>query len=168
MIGKPPEQVIGQDISTIMYPDGEAVPCHVCAARRERRDANIIVEKDHADNPVGRPIELTLRVIRDAHSEPAGILMGIRDLTRQRQIEAQLPQHRDHLEELVQQRTAALESVNRELESFSYSVSHDLRAPLRSIDGSSHTLLEDYHAVLDGTGRATRNGYARPASAWGS
>jgi len=57
----------------------------------------------------------------------------------------------------LEQNAAALEAVNRELESFSYSVSHDLRAPLRGIDGFSLALLEDYDEILDEQGKGYLN-----------
>ena len=69
------------------------------------------------------------------------------------------------LEERVKLRTAELEATNRELEAFSYSVSHDLRSPLRTIDGFSLALEEDYAGLVDATGvdyiRRVRNGVQR-------
>src|SRR4029077_20510830 len=65
----------------------------------------------------------------------------------------ELRRYRSRLETLVEERTTARTAINRELEAFSYSVSHDLRAPLLAFDGLSKTMLEDYGDQLDERGK---------------
>lgn len=70
------------------------------------------------------------------------------DITKNKEEELELLRHRENLEKIVNERTAQLKESNEELKAFSYSVSHDLRAPLRSINNFSATLLEDYSEEL--------------------
>jgi PAS domain S-box-containing protein len=93
------------------------------------------------------PIEISLSPLETE----GGLLVSaaIRDVTQRKRMEEDVQK----LNEDLRQRAAQLEAANKELEAFSYSVSHDLRAPLRSIDGFSHVLLEDYGDQLPDEGR---------------
>jgi PAS domain S-box-containing protein len=75
------------------------------------------------------------------------------DITDRKRAEDKVHLLNAELETRVRERTSELETSTRELDAFAYSVSHDLRAPLRSLNGYSEVLLEDYAEVLDETGR---------------
>ena len=97
---------------------------------------------------------------RSPQGEVIGFTKVLRDLTEQKQMEQelqdsrrQLQRHADELEQRVQERTARLHETISELEAFSYSVSHELRAPLLAMQGYSHFLLEDCGEKLEATGR---------------
>ncbi len=82
------------------------------------------------------------------------ILSFLVDITARKRAEEALAQANAGLEERVRNRTSELLAANRELEAFAYSVSHDLRTPLRTLDGFSHILLADYGERLDEEGRS--------------
>jgi PAS domain S-box-containing protein len=82
-----------------------------------------------------------------------GITVFFQDVTARKTAERKREQMQQELERRVQLRTADLQATMGELEAFSYSVSHDLRAPLRSLDGFSQALLEDYGDKLDFDGK---------------
>ena len=80
------------------------------------------------------------------------ILAVVRDIKERKANELELEAYREHLEEIVARRTAEVKAKNTELETFTYSVSHDLKAPLRGIDGYSRLLEEEYANKLDEEG----------------
>jgi PAS domain S-box-containing protein len=82
-----------------------------------------------------------------------GVFAAARDVTERNRAEEALRRAHDELEIRVRERTAQLEALNRELEGFSYSVAHDLRAPLRAIDGFAQMLVEDYDRTLGTEGK---------------
>jgi PAS domain S-box-containing protein len=86
-----------------------------------------------------------------------GMVTVINDISIRKQAQAALEQLNQELEVRVAERTVQLEAKNRELEAFAYSVSHDLKAPLRGIDGYGHLLQEDYADRLDEEGQTFIN-----------
>ena len=90
MTGTTPETALGHHVEPLVHPQGEVVPCPVCQAQNELRDTRIIMEPEHPDNPTGRPIEITVTIVRDDQGQPLSILMRLHDLTAQRKIEGDI------------------------------------------------------------------------------
>lgn len=99
------------------------------------------------------PVLTSFAPILNKEGQPAGIVVVTEDITERKKTSEALQDINTALEERVQERTRALEATNRELEAFAYSVSHDLRSPLRAMDGFSQALLEDYGQKMDDTGK---------------
>ena len=98
-------------------------------------------------------IERTVSPILDEEKDIIGFLAVQRDISERKHAEAEIQKLNSELENRIIERTAQLESAYKELEAFSYSVSHDLRAPLRSINGFSSALLKNYSDKLDEKGK---------------
>jgi PAS domain S-box-containing protein len=135
----------------------------VCAQDRERVRQAFAAAKEgegayaaefRVDWPDGqrRWIATQAAVLRDGSGRPLRLVGIHQDVTARKLAEDQIREHTTKLEEEVAARTEMLRLANQELEAFTYSVSHDLRAPLRAIDGFSAALMEDHAGRLDQAG----------------
>ncbi|MGH9515086.1 MAG: PAS domain-containing sensor histidine kinase [Terriglobales bacterium] len=122
----------------------------VRALRGEASSTQMFVRNPEVDE--GNWIEVTAGPLTDAHGVVRGGVAAFRDVTQRRADEREIRKLNDELEQRVIQRTVQLEAANKELEAFTYSVSHDLRAPLRHIAGFSKMLGETCGSSLSEEG----------------
>jgi signal transduction histidine kinase len=104
---------------------------------------------DQAETDMGRGYDLGAVDFVFAPVVPAILRAKVSVFVELYRAQQELRRYRNQLEQLVEERTTALTAINRELEAFSYSVSHDLRAPLLAFDGLSRALLDDYGDRFD-------------------
>ena len=143
LFGHAAEDMIGRPISLLLPPGREAEE-PALIARLAKGESPVAPFETVRRGKDGRDLDVSMTIspIRDSRGELVGASMVARDIADSKRAEAEIRRARE-----------AAEAANRELEAFNYSVAHDLRAPLRGIDGFSRVLLEDHGPSLDATGQ---------------
>jgi PAS domain S-box-containing protein len=139
-------------IRTVHPEDKARTDGEIQAALRGEREYAPEFRIVRADGSI-RYIKADSRTIRDPEGKPLRMIGTNIDITEIKRAEEEIRKLNEELEQRVAERTAALQATNKELEGFSYSVSHDLRAPLRAVAGFSRILQEEYKSSLDAEGQ---------------
>lgn len=137
-----------------IHPDDRALVAEDMQCIRTGGEAGeLVFRTDPAHGPMRWLRRTVRRISRETEGRGPRYIGTLLDITEAVAAEARLKRLNQELEERVAERTAQLSQANMELEAFSYTVSHDLKAPLRGIDGYSQLLMEEYGERLDNEGR---------------
>lgn len=141
VFGYAPGEVLGRPVEELVMPEDRAL-VRDNVRQRESGAVQSMQYAFHGLRKDGRVIDVEVLGTRTTYRDQPAVLGSLLDITERKRSQAELVKLNAELEQRVRERTAALESANQELEAFSYSVSHDLRVPLRSIDGFTQLLLK--------------------------
>jgi len=154
LLGYSEEELLGSPFSALIPPEDMAPSVTETARVRMGQLSSFEMESRYLRKN-GQPVWVHkfISLLPNETGGPAQIMALVTDITVRKRAEEQIRRMNTELEERVRERTAQLEAANQELESFAYSVSHDLRAPLRGIDGWSMALVEDFGPKLEDEAR---------------
>jgi PAS domain S-box-containing protein len=145
------QEAVGQishDLLQTVFPQGRA------AFEAALEHADVWAGELRHTKKDGEPVAVESRMRRITEASGVRLVLEVnRDISQRKRDEEEIRRLNENLERLVQERTAQLEEVVQSLQSFSYSVSHDLRAPLRNIQTLAQAMLEDFGDRLDEIGR---------------
>ena len=153
MFGHTEQEMLGRSQSLIIPPDREGEVVRILDMIKRGETLNHFETMRIGKDGKTIDVSVTISPIKDEDGNIIGASKIARDISELKRAIKEIKQLNAELERRVADRTAQLQAANNELESFSYSVSHDLRAPLRHINGFAGALMEDYSDKLDDVGK---------------